>query len=403
MGRPVRVDYDTVRVSESEYNRLSDDDSDWSGAESESDHEGSDGKASTAGQVARRGSRMMRKLSIRRGTGPSHPHPLSSSVPLPPRTIASIRRPSDLPDLSSYSLTSSSPSRNLNNGSGLKALLSPITEKLPPLSDDDDDSAKSPEPARDLEPLAELESEAETSSDSEPEPEPIDLQREGHAYPSPNLTLLNSGETLWIPETQETPFMTEDLLQAQEEYLVELGTSPEAALQRAKIMSAELFSDMEAFKAANPGCVLGDFVRWHSPRDWVETETTGAVDGPSPMGNTDTDSPSLKAAGAAVSPITPANQSVAASPTGPSDQSPDSVASSGVTSASGGQLSLRMAEANNLWQQLWKEAQPVPVSRQTLLFDHNREAERVLQYLEQLSASDVFQFLLPPTFLLTYE
>jgi hypothetical protein len=28
--------------------------------------------------------------------------------------------------------------------------------------------------------------------------------------------------------------------------------------------------DMEAFKAANPGCVLGDFIRWHSPKDWVE-------------------------------------------------------------------------------------------------------------------------------------
>jgi hypothetical protein len=27
---------------------------------------------------------------------------------------------------------------------------------------------------------------------------------------------------------------------------------------------------MSAFKAANPGCVLEDFVRWHSPRDWIE-------------------------------------------------------------------------------------------------------------------------------------
>ena len=25
----------------------------------------------------------------------------------------------------------------------------------------------------------------------------------------------------------------------------------------------------QAFKAANPGCVLQDFVRWHSPRDWI--------------------------------------------------------------------------------------------------------------------------------------
>lgn len=28
---------------------------------------------------------------------------------------------------------------------------------------------------------------------------------------------------------------------------------------------------MEAFKAANPHAKLEDFVRWHSPRDWIST------------------------------------------------------------------------------------------------------------------------------------
>lgn len=37
------------------------------------------------------------------------------------------------------------------------------------------------------------------------------------------------------------------------------------------IYSVTLVStDMSAFKASNPGCVLGDFVRWHSPKDWDE-------------------------------------------------------------------------------------------------------------------------------------
>jgi len=27
---------------------------------------------------------------------------------------------------------------------------------------------------------------------------------------------------------------------------------------------------MAAFQAANPGCMLEDFVRWYSPRDWRE-------------------------------------------------------------------------------------------------------------------------------------
>ncbi|MCH94210.1 rab3 GTPase-activating protein catalytic subunit-like, partial [Trifolium medium] len=29
---------------------------------------------------------------------------------------------------------------------------------------------------------------------------------------------------------------------------------------------------MQAFKAANPGCILEDFVRWHSPPDWTDNE-----------------------------------------------------------------------------------------------------------------------------------
>src|SRR4051812_26581149 len=29
---------------------------------------------------------------------------------------------------------------------------------------------------------------------------------------------------------------------------------------------------MQAFKAANPRATLADFVRWHSPRDWIPNE-----------------------------------------------------------------------------------------------------------------------------------
>lgn len=51
-----------------------------------------------------------------------------------------------------------------------------------------------------------------------------------------------------------------------------LGTSSEGAQLRARMQSACLVSDMESFKAANPGCTIDDFVRWYSPRDWVEDE-----------------------------------------------------------------------------------------------------------------------------------
>lgn len=43
---------------------------------------------------------------------------------------------------------------------------------------------------------------------------------------------------------------------------------------RARVQGDLLCSDMSAFKAANPGCTLEDFVRWHSPRDW-EGDSSG--------------------------------------------------------------------------------------------------------------------------------
>lgn len=38
------------------------------------------------------------------------------------------------------------------------------------------------------------------------------------------------------------------------------------------MMSASLLSDMESFKAANPNGKIEDFIRWYSPRDWIEGE-----------------------------------------------------------------------------------------------------------------------------------
>ncbi len=61
-------------------------------------------------------------------------------------------------------------------------------------------------------------------------------------------------------------------MQAVQVTLFRLGTSAEGANLRARMQSACLLSDMESFKAANPGCCLSDFVRWYAPRDWLEEE-----------------------------------------------------------------------------------------------------------------------------------
>ena len=85
-----------------------------------------------------------------------------------------------------------------------------------------------------------------------------------------------------------------------------------------------LFSDMESFKAANPGCVLADFVRWHSPRDWDQDRC---------------------------------------------------------------KLSPRMDIEGNIWKEAWENAKPVPAKRQRRLFDDTRFIYRNLAIETRLYTS----------------
>ncbi|KAK2560352.1 Rab3 GTPase-activating protein catalytic subunit [Acropora cervicornis] len=69
--------------------------------------------------------------------------------------------------------------------------------------------------------------------------------------PRLKLQAPNLGSCLLHQKLQEPAPMTEDMLEEQAEILTQLGTSVEGA------------------RAANPGCLLEDFVRWYSPFDWI--------------------------------------------------------------------------------------------------------------------------------------
>ncbi|XP_042363424.1 rab3 GTPase-activating protein catalytic subunit [Plectropomus leopardus] len=166
---------------------------------------------------------------------------------------------------------------------------------------------------------------------------------EGRLHPHNNMTLLNSTEPLYVPVTQEPAPMTEDLLEEQSEVLAKLGTSAEGTHLRARMQSACLLSDMESFKAANPGCVLEDFVRWYSPRDYVEEEVV--------------------------------------------DEKGNTVVK--------GELSARMKIPGNMWVEAWEAARVTPARRQRRLFDDTKEAEKVLHYLAVQKPADVTCHLLP--------
>eukprot|EP00049_Salpingoeca_infusionum_P027032 m.29745 g.29745 ORF g.29745 m.29745 type:complete len:883 (-) comp9202_c0_seq2:329-2977(-) len=154
----------------------------------------------------------------------------------------------------------------------------------------------------------------------------------------PSLRLLDHDIAMNVPHLQDPGPVTEDMLMQQMERLEEMGDSHEAAALRAEQQSLGLMSDMQAFKAANPQCCLQDFIRWHSPRDWM-TDETGK-----------------------------------------------------------GYLSERMSNPESIWHKLWDEAEPIPVARQAPLFDITTEVERALLYLENLTIGELSAQLLPSLF-----
>uniref|UniRef100_A0A182NLL9 Rab3 GTPase-activating protein catalytic subunit n=1 Tax=Anopheles dirus TaxID=7168 RepID=A0A182NLL9_9DIPT len=157
------------------------------------------------------------------------------------------------------------------------------------------------------------------------------------------MLLVGTDDPLYIPVTQEPVPKTEDQLEDDAEVMLKLGPGSELCTQ---MMSASLLSDMESFKAANPAGQLEDFIRWYSPRDWIESEP---VDGQDPFGRK-------------------------------------------------GQLSARMLIPGNTWQTVWEGARAVPARRQKRLFDDTREAEKVLHFLESRTIGQIAQLTMATLF-----
>ncbi|RDX94350.1 Rab3 GTPase-activating protein catalytic subunit [Mucuna pruriens] len=152
-----------------------------------------------------------------------------------------------------------------------------------------------------------------------------------------DVTLLETGEHVYSPVTQEGPLLTEDLIRETEEFVLRTGSVGAGCSQ--------LLSDMQAFKAANPGCILEDFVRWHSPPDWTDNEANIE----------DSD-----------------------------------VFDSGEPLSARGQLSRRMQKEGNLWRELWETSKPVPAVKQAPLFDEDLAVEGILNAFEDIHPSDLF-------------
>mmetsp|Transcript_7652 Transcript_7652/g.10557 ORF Transcript_7652/g.10557 Transcript_7652/m.10557 type:complete len:936 (+) Transcript_7652:74-2881(+) len=106
------------------------------------------------------------------------------------------------------------------------------------------------------------------------------LTNDGSIGELEGLASLTTGAPLRKPKTQVFGLMTEDMIAEQVEIFSKLGTSEDAMKIRARLQSASLLSDMQAFKACNPGCCLEDFIRWHSPNDWVNGQLSARMETP---------------------------------------------------------------------------------------------------------------------------
>jgi len=166
------------------------------------------------------------------------------------------------------------------------------------------------------------------------------------------------------PKTLRPPVMTEDMLRERDLALAALSAPhsdhvtaddhQHVAAARARLQAGPLLSDMCAFKAANlhqGGGSLADFVRWHSPRDWIVEEDGDAV---------------------------------------PGDDNQQQHGVHSVNRAPKGRLSDRMAVADGLWAQLWTQATPVAAAQQKPLQDACATGEATLHSLEMMSPADVF-------------
>ncbi|CEO99757.1 Rab3 GTPase-activating protein catalytic subunit [Plasmodiophora brassicae] len=154
-----------------------------------------------------------------------------------------------------------------------------------------------------------------------PMEQPVGVNRDVHM--PPGTTLLGTQRPMHVPITLEQPLLTEDQVEAQHEMLAGLGTDPESSKVRAELQSASLASDMSAFKAANPGARLVDFVRWYSPNDFVDGRLSQRM--------SDGD------------------------------------------------------QHHNPWRKLWARAVPCPAAKQKPLFDAVAQGELILDYLRTIS------------------
>ncbi|EGT40702.1 CBN-RBG-1 protein [Caenorhabditis brenneri] len=145
----------------------------------------------------------------------------------------------------------------------------------------------------------------------------------------------NPDMPMYVPVTQDACPLTDEMIDARNEHLFSLNEEERVNLQMELVIS-----DMQSFKAANPGAVFADFLRWHSPKDYDEKTNT---------------------------------------------------------------ISERMLIPNNVWVRSWEAAEPVPVANQARIFNDTKIAEEIFELFNSATLDQVRDWMKPTTFAATLE
>eukprot|EP00590_Aulacoseira_subarctica_P011902 CAMPEP_0172432838 /NCGR_PEP_ID=MMETSP1064-20121228/65122_1 /TAXON_ID=202472 /ORGANISM="Aulacoseira subarctica , Strain CCAP 1002/5" /LENGTH=786 /DNA_ID=CAMNT_0013180403 /DNA_START=192 /DNA_END=2552 /DNA_ORIENTATION=- len=218
--------------------------------------------------------------------------------------------------------------------------------------------------------------------------------RRGTRYPVPNMFLSN-GNQIYAPLLQnKSPITSDSLLQRRllaRQLKLNQGDALEAIEASMKIhkffQHPILRSDMEAFKAANPGSVFNDFIRWYgSPKELSENackrqiDDTFADDASKTLDEEQVFENALR-------------RHFSRRPSSPE------VYEKFLQKDSKMEVSLQ-----NFWKETWQNSMPIPAFEQDMkLFDAVQEVEKMLYHLENLGPIQLMNHVLEINFTTAYE
>eukprot|EP00743_Colponemidia_sp_Colp-15_P010108 GILK01011101.1.p1 GENE.GILK01011101.1~~GILK01011101.1.p1 ORF type:complete len:958 (-),score=137.87 GILK01011101.1:61-2934(-) len=202
----------------------------------------------------------------------------------------------------------------------------------------------------------------EKSSHGDTSPHDDGLGRRGTLRRADGL-FLKSGAPMYAPVVQDPCPRTEDEVERFQSMLQRLSAKERTRVQ------PELLSDMSAFKAANPGCDIEDFLQWWSPRARQQW----------PRNTTRYDSASTVTDGTSAEGVDTV------------DAASDLDEEEGSERSTGGRGGGKACQSDEVWQDLWQSAPAVPANEQKPLFDCEREAEMTLHYFDTIEPVDLMR------------